>query len=207
MGMLVESCGLESRPLGGGTLLRPCVPLSTCSAQSPVTGSPGSQGDGGSTPGAGPVRRGRRGGGAAPGDELLGKEPGPPEELPFVYAALATTSPKKPALICPHVRPRITLVLEVETVPCSHRDLGSLDPQTHRRPPHTGVALPTGVSRQRPGTLPTGLTQDAPSYNGALGEGSRLLCPHPFFLPLFLNFRCAGSLLWCKGFSSCSAWA
>ena len=153
------------------------------------------------------MRRGRRGGGAALGDELLGKEPGPPEELPFVYAALATTSPKKPALICPHIRPRITLVLEVETVPCSHRDLGSLNPQTHRRPPNTGVALPTGVSRQRPGTLPTGLTQDAPPYNGALGEGSQLLCPHPFFLPLFLNFRCAGSLLWCKGFSSCSAWA
>lgn len=28
----------------------------------------------------------------APGDELLGKEPGPPEKLPFVYAALAAAS-------------------------------------------------------------------------------------------------------------------
>ena len=41
------------RPLGGSTLLRPCVPPSTCSAHSPVMGSPGGQGDGGSTPALG----------------------------------------------------------------------------------------------------------------------------------------------------------
>lgn len=206
--MSVASCGLESRPLGGGTLLHPCVPLSTYSAHSPVRGSPGSQGDGGSTPGAGPVRRGRRGGGAPPGDELLGKELGPPEELPFVYAALAAASPKKPALICPHVHPRITLVLEVETVPCSHGDLGSLNPQTHRRPPqHRNSAADKSVQAKAWAPPYWPHPEGCSPVQGGSGGGIPGALSPSIFPSFLFTFRCAGSLLWCKGFSSCGTWA
>ena len=118
-------CGLESRPLGGGTFLHPCVPPSICPAHNPETGLSRQPGRWRQHTRRWISEEGQARGGAPPGDELLGKEPGPPEELPSVYAALAATSPsQKPALIFPRVRPRITLVLEVETVSCSHRDLG-----------------------------------------------------------------------------------
>ena len=176
-------CGPESRPLGGGTFLHPCVPPSICPAHSPETGLSRQPGRWRQHTRRWISEEGQAWGGAPPGDELLGKEPGPPEGLPSVYATLAATSPsQKPALIFPRVRPRITLVLKVETVPCSHRDLGTGTPRLTEGPFNTGVALPAGESKQRAGPLITGLTQKDAPRTGALGEGSWVLCPHPSFL-------------------------